>query len=68
MFKLGFEKTEKPEIKLPTFAGSQRNQENSRKTTTSVSLTVIKPLSVWIITKGGKLLKRWEYQTILPVS
>ena len=26
------------------------------------------PLTVWIITNCGKLLKRWEYQTILPVS
>ena len=23
---------------------------------------------VWIITNCGKLLKRWEYQTILPIS
>ena len=29
----------------------------------SVSLTTLKPLTVWIITKSGKLLKRWEYQT-----
>ena len=29
-----------------------------------VSLTTLKPLTVWIITN----LKRWEYQTILPVS
>ena len=27
-----------------------------------------KALTVWIITNCGKLLKRWEYQTILPVS
>ena len=27
-----------------------------------------KPLTVWIILNYGKLLKRWEYQTILPVS
>ena len=26
------------------------------------------PLTLWIITNCGKLLKRWEYQTILPVS
>ena len=26
-----------------------------------------KPLAVWI-TKTGKFLKRWEYQTILPAS
>ena len=28
---------------------------------------MLKPLTVWIITNCGKLLKRWEYQTILPV-
>ena len=32
------------------------------------SLTVLKPLIMWIITNCGKLLKRWEYQTILSVS
>ena len=35
---------------------------------THVSLTTLKYLTVWIITKCGKLLKRWEYQTIFPVS
>ena len=29
---------------------------------------MLKPLSVWIITNCGKLLKGWEYQTILPIS
>ena len=33
MFKLDLEKAEEPEIKLPTFAGSWRKQENSRKFT-----------------------------------
>ena len=32
----------------------------SRKASTSVSLTMLKPLTVWIITNGGKLLTRWE--------
>ena len=41
---------------------------NSRKTSTSVSLTMLKPKTVWITTNCGKFLKRWEYQTILPVS
>ena len=68
MYKLGLENTEEPKIKLPTFAGSQKEQENSRKTSTSVSLTMLKPLTMWIIEKCGKLLKRWEYQTILSVS
>ena len=27
-----------------------------------------KPLSVCVIISCGKLLKRWDYQTILPVS
>ena len=44
------EKAEEPEIKLPTYAGSEKKQENSRKTSTSVSLTKLKPLTVWITT------------------
>ena len=32
MFKLVLEKAEEPEIKLPTFAGSLKKQESSRKT------------------------------------
>ena len=31
MFKLGLEKVEEPEIKLPTSVGSYKKQENSRK-------------------------------------
>ena len=38
-------------------------QENSRKTSTSASLTRLKPLSVWVITPWkwncGKFFKRW---------
>ena len=39
-----------------------------KKTSTSASLTILRPLTVWITTTCGKLLKRWEYQTILPTS
>ena len=67
MFKLELEKAEEPEIKLPTFVGSQKKQENFRKTSTSVSLTTRKPLTVWLTTNCGKFFKRWEYQTTLPV-
>ena len=35
-----------------------------RKTSISVSSTMLKPLTVWIITNFGKPSKRWEYQTI----
>ena len=44
MFKLDLEKEEEPEIKLPTSAGSQKEQESSRKT--SALLTTPKPLTV----------------------
>ena len=45
MFKLDFEKAEEPEIKLPTSAGSSKKQESSRKTSTSILLTIPKPLT-----------------------
>ena len=40
------EKAEESEIKLPTFVGSWRKQANSRKPSTSASLTTLKPLTV----------------------
>ena len=65
MCKQGLEKAEEPEIKLPTFVGSERKEGNTRKTSTSVLSTSLKLLTVWIITNCGKLSKRWEYQTCL---
>ena len=56
MFKLDLEKAEDPEIKLPTSAGSLKNQESSKKTSTSTLLTMPKPLTVWITT-NWKILK-----------
>ena len=42
-----------------------------RNTSTSASLTILKSSlwqsTVWITTNCGKFLKRWEYQTSLPV-
>ena len=35
---------------------------NSRKTSTSPSLTTLKPLTVWTTTNHGKFLKSWNYQ------
>ena len=43
IYKLGLEKAEQSEIKLPTFVGSWRKQGNCRKT--SASLTMRKPLT-----------------------
>ena len=39
----------------------QRKQDNSRKSSTSASLTAWKPLTVWITTNYRKFFKRWGY-------
>ena len=46
----GFRKGRGPEVKLPTFSGSWKKQENSRKTSISALLTMPKSLTVWITT------------------
>ena len=66
MYKVGLDKAEEPEIKLPIFLGSWIMQGNSRKT--SALLATRKPYIVWITTNCGKFLKRWEYQTTVPAS
>ena len=59
MYKVGLEKAEGPEIKLPISTESQEKQENSRKTSTFASLTILKPLTVWttIFHKLWKILR-----------
>ena len=47
---------------------TEKAREFQKKTSISVSSPTLKPLIVWIIINCRKLLKRWEYQTILPVS
>ena len=68
MYRLDLEKAEEPGIKLPTSVGSKKKQENSRKISTTTSLTMLKPLTEWITTNCGKFFKRWEYQTTWPAS
>ena len=67
MSKFGLEKKEELEIKLPIFIGIQRNQRNFRKTSIPVSSTMLKPLTVWIMTNCGKILRDGT-PTILPLS
>ena len=43
-------------MKLPTWAGSSKKQESSRKTSISALLTMLNSLTVWITTKW-KILK-----------
>ena len=48
MYKLVLEKAEEPGIQLPTSTELSEQQESSRKTSTSVLLTIPKPLAMWI--------------------
>ena len=69
MFKLVLEKTEEPEIKLPTSTGSSKKQEISKKKkkkTIYFCFIGYAKAFVWITVYCGKFWKRWEYQTIWP--
>ena len=68
MYKQDFGEADEPEIRLSTLVGLWRKQESSQNTTTFASMTMQKPLTVWITRNCGKFLKRWECQSTLPVS
>ena len=57
MFKLSLEKAEETEIKLPTFAGSSKSQESSRKTTISGFFDYAKAFHCLNQNKLWKILK-----------
>ena len=54
--KTGFRKGRGTRDQIATSIGSQQKQENSRKTLTSASLTMLKPLTLWI-TANWKIIK-----------
>ena len=58
MFKLVLEKSEEPEIKLPTSVVSSKKQASSRKTSISALLIMSKRLTVWITTNLWRILKK----------
>ena len=64
----GFRKGQGTRDQIANILGSLKKQESSRIISISALLTMPKPLIVWITINCGKLLKRWEYQTIWPVS
>ena len=47
---------------------ARKSTSYSKKTSTFASLTMPKPLTVWIMSNCGKFFKRLEYQTTLPAS
>ena len=69
MFKLDLGKVEEPEIKLPTFSGSLKKQESSRKKNIYFCfIDYVKVFDCMDHNKLWKFFKRWEYQTTLPDS
>ena len=63
MYKLVLEKAEEPEIKLQHPLDHRKSKRIPEKST--VSLTMLKPLTVWITT-NWKILKEMRIPTILP--
>ena len=62
----GFRKGRRNRAQIANIHWIIKKQENSRKTSTSASLTTTKPLTMWTAKNCGKFLNRWEYQTTLP--
>ena len=65
MYKLGFKEAEEPEVRLPTFLDHGDSERISEKTSTSASLTTLKPLTVWITTDCGKETGEPDHLTCL---
>ena len=65
MYKLGLEKSETRD-QITNICCIIEKAREFQKNIYSASLTMLKPLTVWITTNWTIL--RWEYQTTLPVS
>ena len=63
--KMGLEKEEELEIKLPTFAGLQRKQVNFGKNIYLCFIDYTKAFDCVDHNKQWQLFKRWEYLTCL---
>ena len=68
MYKLDLEEAEEPEIKLPTSIVSQKKAREFQKNTYFCFIDYAKAFDCVDHNKLWKILKRWEYQIILPVS
>jgi len=66
----GFSKGRGTEIKLSTYAGPLKKQDNFKKKEkkSTSPLITLKPFTVWITTNCGIIIKGWEYQNTLPAS
>ena len=68
MFKLDLEKSEEPEIKLPTSAGSSKKQESFRKNIYFRFIDYAKALDCVDHNKLWKILKKMEIPVTWPAS
>ena len=68
MYKLDLVKAEEPDIKSPTFFGSQKKQRNSRKNIYFCFINYAKLFDCVDHNKLCKILKRWEFQSTLCAS
>ena len=66
--QLGFQRGRKIRDQIPNICWIMQKTREYQKKCTSASLTRLKHLTIWITTSCGKFLKRWEYQSTLPVS
>ena len=64
MYKLDLEKTEEPEIQLPTSLRLRKKQRNSK----NICFIDYAKAFDYVDHKKWKFWKRWEYQIPLPIS
>ena len=64
----GFRKGRGTRDQVANIRESSKKQESSQKIIYFWFIDYPWPLTVWITTNCGQFLKRWEYQTTLPVS
>ena len=64
--RAGFRKDKRTRDQIANICWNiEKTKDLQKKTSTSVSLTMLKPLTMLIIKHCGKFLKSWEYQTDL---
>ena len=64
----GFRNGRRTRDQIANIRWIMEKEREFQKTSTSASLTTLKPVTMWITTNCGKFLNRWEYWTTLPVS
>ena len=62
-FQAGFRKGKGTRDQIANISWIIEKAREFQKMSDFISLTTVKPLTVWITTNCGKFLKRWKYQT-----